>query len=232
MNMGFLTKVWTALRGVSHEAEEVFIDAQGIRILEQEIRDAKEAQEQAKESLTDVMAEQLKMERQVGVTRKQLAEFDQAIRQLLEQDNETLAAETADKIAEVEMELENEEAILATYAEQVTELKVTILESDKQVKALEREVSIVKSTEAAQKAAALTAERFSGSNSSLQSASNSLKRIKERQQKRKDKMAAARNLARETSSADLKDKLINAGVITTKANGKSVLERYKTAAEK
>ena len=230
--MGFLTKVWAALRGVGNEAEEVFIDAQGIRILEQEIRDAKEAQENAKESLTDVMAEQLKMERQVEVTRKQLAEYDQAIRKLLEQGHESLAAETAEKIAEVEMELETEEAVLASYIEQVAELKVTILESDKQVKALEREVSIVKSTEAAQKAAELTAERFSGSNSSLQSASDSLKRIKERQQKRKDKMAAARNLAKETSSADLKDKLVSAGVIHSKANGKSVLERYKSAGNK
>lgn len=230
--MGFLTKVWTALRGVGHETEEVFLDAQGIRILEQEIRDAKDAQEDAKESLTDVMAEQLKMERQVEVTRKQLNEYDQAIRQLLERGDEALATETAEKIAEVEMELETEEAVLASYVEQIADLKMTILESDKQVKALEREISIVKSTEAAQKAAEMTAERFSGSNSSLQSASDSLKRIKERQQKRKDKMAAARNLAKETNSADLKDKLVSAGVISSKANGKSVLDRYKAEAEK
>ena len=226
--MGFLTKVWASLRGVSHEAEDLFIDAQGIRILEQEIRDAKEAQTDAKESLTDVMAEQLKMERQVKVTRTQLEEYDQAIRQLLEKNDEALAAETAEKIAEVEMELETEAAVLASYIEQVSELKVIILDSDKQVKALEREVSIVKSTEAAQKAAEMTAERFSGSNSSLQSASDSLKRIKERQQKRKDKMASARKLSKETSSVDLKDKLVSAGVITSKANGKSVLDRYKS----
>ena len=230
--MGFLTKVWTALRGVGHEAEDVFIDAQGIRILEQEIRDAKDAQEDAKESLTDVMAEQLKMERQVEVTRKQQAEYDQAIRKLLEQGDEALATETAEKIAEVEMELETEEAVLASYIEQIADLKMTILESDKQVKALEREISIVKSTEAAQKAAQITADRFSGSNSSLQSASDSLKRIKERQQKRKDKMTAARDLAKETNSVDLKDKLVNAGVISSKANGKSVLDRYKSEAKK
>ncbi len=230
--MGFLTKVWAALRGVGHEAEDVFIDAQGIRILEQEIRDAKEAQEDAKESLTDVMAEQLKMERRVDNTRKQLAEYDQAIRRLLEQDDEKLAAETAEKIAEIEMELETEEVVLATYNDQVADLKVTILESDKQVKALEREVSIVKSTEAAQKAAEMTAQRFSGSNSSLQSASDSLQRIKERQQKRKDKMLSARELAKETNGVDLKEKLLNAGVIHSKANGKSVLERYKASGEK
>jgi len=230
--MGFLTKVWAALRGVGHEAEDVFIDAQGIRILEQEIRDAKEAQEDAKESLTDVMAEQLKMERQVDNSRKQLAEYDQAIRKLLEQGDENLAAETAEKIAEIEMELETEEVVLATYNDQVADLKVTILESDKQVKALEREVSIVKSTEAAQKAAEMTAQRFSGSNSSLQSASESLQRIKERQQKRKDKMLSARELTKETNGVDLKEKLLNAGVIHSKANGKSVLERYKAAGEK
>lgn len=230
--MGFLTKVWTALRGVGHEAEDVFLDAQGIRILEQEIRDAKEAQEDAKESLTDVMAEQLKMERQVETTSKQQVEYDQAIRKLLEQGDEALAIETAEKIAEVEMELETEQAVLASYIEQIADLKMTILESDKQVKALEREISIVKSTEAAQKAAQLTAERFSGSNSSLQSASDSLKRIKERQQKRKDKMVAARELSKETNSADLKDKLVSAGVISSKANGKSVLDRYKAEAQK
>ncbi|MCK5697546.1 MAG: PspA/IM30 family protein [Gammaproteobacteria bacterium] len=230
--MGFLTKVWTALRGVGHETEGVFIDAQGIRILEQEVRDAKEAQVDAKESLTDVMAEQLKMERQVDLTRKNLAEYDQAIRKLLAQNNEALATETAEKIAEIEVDLETEEMVLTSYNEQITDLKVTILESDKQIKALEREISIVKSTEAAQKAAELTAKRFSGSNSSLQSASDSLQRIKERQQKRKDKMLSARQLLKETSGTDLQDKLITAGVIHNKANGQSILERYKAAENK
>ena len=225
--MGFLNNVFKTLKGYGNEANDAFVDTQGIRIMEQEIRDAGENQRKANESLTDVMAEQKSLARKVNDLKASTDEYGEAIGKLLEAGNETLAMETAEKLAELETELDSNQAVLASYNEQVKELKTLIKDSTKQMNALSREVSLVKSTEAAQKASEATAAQFSGTNSSLRSASSSMERIKAKQQKRKDKMKSARELAKETSGGELKDKLAEAGVIGNQSSASSILDRYK-----
>ena len=56
--MNILAKLITALRGAGNEVGEVIVDSQGIRIMEQEIRDARESLDQAKGNLAEVLAEQ------------------------------------------------------------------------------------------------------------------------------------------------------------------------------
>ena len=225
--MGFLNNVFKTIKGYGSEANDAFVDSQGIRIMEQEIRDATENQRKANESLTDVMAEQKGIARKVSNLKASVDEYGEAIGKLLDAGNEELAMETAEKLAELETDLDSNQAILDSYNEQVKELKTIIKDSAKQMEALRREVSIVKSTEAAQKASEATAAQFSGTNSSLRSASASMERIKAKQQKRKDKMKSARELAKESSGGELKDKLAAAGVIGSKSSASSILDRYK-----
>ena len=225
--MSFLNNVWNTIRGYGSEANDAFVDSQGIRIMEQEIRDAKENQRKANSSLTDVMAEQKGIARKVSNLKASAEEYGQAIEKLLAQGNEALAMETAEKLASIETDMDSNQAVLDTYIEQISELKAIIKQSAKQIEALSREVAIVKSTEAAQKASEATAAQFNGTNSSLRSASASMARIKAKQQKRKDKMKSARELSRETTGADLNDKLAQAGVIGSKSSASSILDRYK-----
>ncbi|KAF3982336.1 MAG: PspA/IM30 family protein [Methylococcales symbiont of Hymedesmia sp. n. MRB-2018] len=226
--MGFLNNVLKTMKGYGNEANDAFVDSQGIRIMEQEIRDAEKSQRQANESLTDVMAEQKRLARKVNDLTASITEYSDAISKLLDADNETLAMETAEKLAELESDLDGNQAVLDSYNEQVKELKAIIKDSSKQKDALKREVLIVKSTESAQKASVATAAQFSGTNSSLRSASASMERIKAKQQKRKDKMKAARELAAESNGdGELKDKLTTAGVIGNQNSAASILDRYR-----
>lgn len=172
--MGFLNNVFKTIKGMGNEANDAFVDSQGIRIMEQEIRDAEKNQQKASESLTDVMAEQKGLARKTADLKASIDEYSEAIGKLLESGNETLALETAEKLAEIESEYDSNQAVLDSYNEQVKELKILIKDSSKQMSALQREVSIIKSTEAAQKASEATAAQFSGSNSSLRSASASI----------------------------------------------------------
>jgi len=64
--MGFLNNVFKTIKGYGSEANDAFVDSQGIRIMEQEIRDATENQRKANESLTDVMAEEKGIARKVS----------------------------------------------------------------------------------------------------------------------------------------------------------------------
>lgn len=227
--MGFLNNVFKTIKGYGNEANDAFVDSQGIRIMEQEIREAEENQRKANESLTDVMAEQKGIARKVNDLKASVTEYSEAIGKLLDSGDEELAMETAEKLAELETDLDSNQAILDSFNEQVKELKAIIKDSAKQMEALKREVSIIKSTEAAQKASEATAAQFSGTNSSLRSASASMERIKAKQQKRKDKMKSARELAKETSGGDLNAKLAAAGVIDNKSSAASILDRYKKA---
>jgi len=227
--MGFLNNVFKTIKGYGNEANDAFVDTQGIRIMEQEIRDAEQNQHKAQEALTGVMAEQKKLARKVSDLAASIQEYSTAIEKLLEADNESLALETAEKLAELETEHDSHQAILESYNEQIKELKTTVKDSAKQIDALKREVSIIKSTEAAQKASEATAAQFSGTNSSLRSASASMERIKAKQQQRKDKMQSARELANETNGNDLNEKLAAAGVIGHKSSANAILNRYRKA---
>jgi len=96
---------------------------------------------------------------------------------------------------------------------------------------MDREISVVKTTEKVQKANELASAKFSGSNSALNSATSSLERIKARQQKREDQSAAAMELESDENGGDLQARLKNAGIVDAGSSGSSVLERLKKRKE-
>ena len=51
-----LSKLWTALRGATNEGLEAAVDTQAIRILDQELRDAKTELAASDQNLTKIMA--------------------------------------------------------------------------------------------------------------------------------------------------------------------------------
>ena len=225
--MGLFSKLFTAMRGAATEAGEAVVDSQALRILDQEIRDAKKHLDQAKESLAQVMAEQMGTEREVKKLKKALMEYEDYAFQALEKGDEALATDIANKIADLENEYEAQNAVLQGYNTSVANLKQTIRNTERSIKTMQREVSVVKTTEKVQKASSAAAVKFSGTNSALKSATESLERIKQRQQKRMDQMQAAVQLQKEESGGDLQSRLRNAGIVKSNSSSNAVLERLK-----
>ncbi len=225
--MGFFSKLFTAVRGAANESGEALLDTQSMRILEQEIRDANQSLDEAKENLTKVIAQQMGVERDVKRLRKALNEYENYAMQALDKGDDTLAGEIADKIAEVENELEAQQSVLDGYKNSVSNLKRTIRDTERNVKSMAREINVVKTTTKVNKAKEVAAAQFSGSNSSLRTASDSLERIKKRQQERTDRMNAALQMQREEAGDGLQEKLKSAGIISAEASSSSVLERLK-----
>jgi len=178
--------------------------------------------------LTKVIAEQMGVEREVKRLEKQAKEFEEYAVQALNKGDEKLATEIANKIAEVENELDAQRSVLNGYESNVGMLKETIRNTERNIKSMEREISVVKTTTSVQKASEAAAAKFSGTNSALRSATDSLDRIKEKQQKKSDQMTAAIKMQKEDSGDNLRAKLQDAGIITTNAaSGNAVLERLK-----
>ncbi len=225
--MGFFSKLFTAFRGMASEASETIIDTQAIRILEQEVRDAKKHLDEAKENLAKVIAEQMGVEREVKRLNKSIAEYEEYAIQALDKGDESLASDIAEKVADLENELEAQQSVLASYNANVNTLKQNIRNTERHIKSMEREISVVKTTESVQKANSVAASTFSGSNSALRSATDSLERIKQKQQQKADQMAATMQLQQQESGGDLQEKLKQAGIVQGQASGQTVLERLK-----
>ncbi len=225
--MSILKQLWTAVRGTATEAGEAIVDTQAIRIMEQEMRDAKKHMNQAKENLTKVMAEKMGVEREITRLKKEIEEHETYAGQALDKGDEELALEIADKIVEFSNELEAQEELLSSYISNISNLKGTIKTTERNIKSLDRELSVVKTTESVQKASSAAAAKFSGSSSAITSATASLERIKQKQQKRSDQMNAAMELQNESGGGDLKARMKKAGIVSGSTSSNDVLARLK-----
>ena len=225
--MSIFSKIITAVRGGATEAGQAVVDSQAIRILDQELRDSKTALKDAKTNLTTIMAEKMALDRKVKDLNEKIKEHEGYAIQAMDKKDDELALDVANKIAEFEHDLTIQQGVLEGYGSKITSLKKMIRQTERNIQAMDREISVVKTTEKVQKANELADAKFSGSNSALNKATDSLERIKQRQQKREDQSAAAVELESEQGDGDLQARLKNASIVDSDSSASSVLDRLK-----
>ncbi|ALU43312.1 MULTISPECIES: PspA/IM30 family protein [Pseudoalteromonas] len=224
--MSILKKLFTAVRGGAREVGESIVDANGIRIFEQEIADAKNALAKAKKSLTEVMAKEMQTKRKLAALDESIAEHEDYAGQALQQGNEALAVEIAEKIGEFETEKEEHQQVLDGFTKHVILLKQQVKDAEKSIKENQRQLTMVKTTESVQKATMAVNSTLNTNESSMVNARQSLERIKQRQLDRQDQLAAAKELEAAETGADLKAKMAEAGIGTTQKSN-DILDRIK-----
>lgn len=225
--MGILNKIMTAFRGGATEAGQAIVDANSTRIFEQEIRDAEKHLTKAKRELTDVVAKEMQASREVERIKRSITEHEAYVTQALEKENEALALEVAEKIAQLESELAEQQAANDSFTAHATRLKDLVRKTERQLTDYQRQLSMVKTTESVQKATATITDSFASSNSKLLNAKDSLERIKARQQQFDDRLQASEALEDENSDKSLQAKLAEAGIGEQKSNANAVLDRLK-----
>ena len=224
--MNVLKKLITAVRGGAREAGEAIIDANAIRILEQEIVDAKKSLEKGRVSLTELMAKEMQTKRELSAIQTNISEHEGFAKEALDKDNESLALEIAEKIVEYESALADQRTILAGFTDHIATLKSQIKQAEKTIAENERQMLMVKTTESVQKATMCITDNISANASTMTSARESLERIKKRQRDNADKMAASKVLQGELSG-DLSAKMKAAGIGLQDSSATSVLARLK-----
>lgn len=225
--MSILKKIMTAVRGGAREMGELVVDANGIRIFEQEIREAQTHLRKAKYDLTDVMAKAMQASRQIQSLHHEIDEHEGFVVRAIEQSDEALALSISEKISGLETDLEEQREVQVTFSGQVEHLRSLVSKTERQIRKFERQLSMLKTTESVQKASAAIADNFAASSSKMHSARDSLARIKQRQQEKFDQMSAAETVQSETMDESLTDKLRSAGMIQDKTSAKQVLARIK-----
>ncbi len=224
---GVLNKLWTALRGGVREMGDAIVDSNGVRIFEQEIKDAQDSIEQAKRSLTEVMARKIQAERKVTALTEDITTNESYASQALNKGDEALALEVAGKIAQLEDERGQQTAIVNRLSHQIDQLKGHIKNAEKLIAEHERELSIVRTTESVQRATEQVVENVAVNNSAINSARDSLERIKKRQEMAQDRLTAGELLEQEMNGGDLDSKLESAGIKGEKHDAAAVLARIK-----
>lgn len=225
--MNIWAKMMTALRGGVSEAGEAIVDSQALRILDQEVRDASEELRKSKEGLVSIIARQKLAEEKVSKLKQGVEEYEGYAIKALDKGDETLAHEVAEKIADLENQLVTEQEAANGYAQSAEKLKSAVKQAEANIKRLKQQVDTVKATDSVQRAQKAVAERHAGSNSKLRTAMDSLERIKEKQALESAKMEAASEVAVETTSQNLQDKLEQAGIAPGAQKADDILERLK-----
>lgn len=224
--MNVWSKLLAAVRGSVNDMGEELVDSQALKILDQEIREADEELKRSREALASMMARQKMGDESVKKLEAKIEEYEGYALKALEKGDEMLALEVAEKIAGLELERNDESDRAAEIAESVTSLRRSVIKAENSIKRLRQQVDTIRATESVQKAQMAVARRQGGGDRKLQTALESLDRIKRRQEQAKAELEAYQVMERQPSDV-LEDKLKAAGIIVGDVSAEAVLERLK-----
>lgn len=224
---GIWSKLLTSVRAGANELGEAWVDSQALRILDQEIRDCDIELRQSRESLAHLLARHTLAQRAWNEGADKIAEYEGYAIKALESGEDALAREVADKIAALEAARGDDEAHLRQLAASVAELRKAVAMAEGNIRRLKQQLDTVKATESMQRAQAAVAQRYAGPQNRLQTAVDSLARIKQKQAERGARMEAAAELARHDGGDALEKKLRDAGIMPDEAGAEAVLARLR-----
>jgi phage shock protein A len=223
--MSMLSKLSALFRGTAHEAGQSVVDANALKILDQEIRDADNAQGKARDDLAGLVARRRMAENELQSFGEQISKYENSARTALGQGKTDLAREVAGRIAELESEIGTRGPQIENMKQAEARLRTAIASTDQKIETLRREIDIVKVNESVQRAQTSVALQSAGAQSRIGSAADSLQRIKQRQAVNEEKLKAGQELEDRRTGADLDAKLKEAGILPGHSSADDVLAR-------
>ena len=112
--MSVWKKLITAVKGGANEAAQSVVDSQAIRILEQEIREAKEELRKSDHARTQILAKCKLSQQKVDGFNQSIAEYEAHARKAIDTDRE-LALDCAQKVSELKAERDQEQQYLDQF---------------------------------------------------------------------------------------------------------------------
>lgn len=225
--MSIWKKIITAVRGGASEVGEAIVDANAIRILEQEMRDADKAVLQARNGLVDIKAKQKLSQQRLESLGNDIANWESKATAALNKGEEGLALECANKIAELEAQRDQEKNQAEQFGKQADMLHAQVNKAEGQLKSLKQQIEMAKAREVVQRARVATAEATGGANGKVESALDSLNRLRQRQDEQDARLAAADEMHTAANGGDLERRLQEAGIGAQSGSAADVLARLK-----
>lgn len=191
-----LDKLATALRGGTREVLETAVDANALRILAQEIYEAEAGLRQAKQHLAQVMANKLKLQRQLEQSRQRLAAEEDSIREhLARQEEQQASALAEDLLVQAELVTQQTEQLqqLEAYEQRLLQtLKLTAIKLEH----YRAQLTMAQTTQHVQQAAGQLAQQRNRHSDSFERMQDSLDRIQTQQSSFEDHLLAMEQIDR------------------------------------
>ena len=210
--MNAFKKLFTAIKGTVIGGVEAVNDANGITILEQEQREAKQAIRSADESLVGIVAKRKLAQKKVDELQEGITKYTESAKAADEQGNETLALECAQKVTDLIAEQNAEKSQLEAFQKAESTHRANIAAAKTKVDQIDKQIDLVKATEQVQKAQAATHSSVIGASSKTSTALDSLTRIQAKQEEQAAKFEAQQELHDDATTSDLDKKLKDAGI--------------------
>lgn len=210
--MSVWKKLFTAIKGGANEAAESVADSQALRILDQEIREAKQELRRSDEALVSIVAKRKMSQQKVDAINNGIEEYEGHARGAMDKGQQDLALECAQKVATLRNEQQAEQTYLDQFIASEQSMRTNIAQAKDKLRQLEQQVDVVKANEAVQKAQSAVSATNVGANAKMHTAVESLERIKQRQAEKSAQLEAAAEMAEEQSGSSLDKKLAEAGI--------------------
>ena len=224
-----MLKIFTTLvRGAAAEAEQAVFDANAIRILEQQLRDAAGALEYSKRELACAMAHRASEARAAEALAARTAELEQSATEALAASREDLATEAATVIAATEDEFNDRRAAIKRFDTDIARLKQLTETGRRRLAELRRGLEMSRAQEALRRAGANGRRALITGTGALRDAEATLAKIRAAHVKSDDFSEACDALEADAAETSIDKKLAEAGFgpnLRTKPN--DVLERLR-----
>lgn len=225
--MSMFRKLATLFNAGAQQPVQHLIDHHAIMIFEQEIRQAEEALPAAKHHLAAVMAERKKLERDIeSITLTLQTRLVQASA-ALEKQEDNLARELADLIADDENLLDTLKQQINHLRSQEAQLTQQMRKAVQSIKHYQRELALAKANRHANNALGALGVCSSELTTRLGDMESSLHKIRHQQQQSADMNAALAQIHDELSGETLDQRLEQAGIARGKHDGAAVLRRLQ-----
>lgn len=226
--MGVLKDLLAAVKGGANEVGEAIIDANAIRILEQEIRDAENAISSSKQSLTRMKSTDIRLKREIHSLSEDISDYEQKAIAALTAEEEELATEVAERIAELENEHNEKSSEQVTLENEIDKIHKMIKAREHIIQKNKRELDKVRTVKELQRATESVSSNFAATGSSQHRVAKALERVKSKQQNWQDRMEAGDWMSEADANNDIDAKLKAKGIGRSGSNGANdVLERLK-----
>lgn len=220
-----LRHLLTLARGRSADASQSFLDANATALLRQQLREAAAGVQKSRKAVAIVMAYAEREKVSLSHIESKITDLEIRACDALDKGAEDIALEAATAIANLEAEREATRRTISTYTTEIVHLRQTLGQNEALLGELKRGQRIAEATDKTQQ---LRGDSPSWTQSDLADASETLKRLQERQQHNDATMQAMVELSSATSADALSDRMAQEGYGAPKQTAAAdVLARLK-----
>lgn len=215
----------TLFRAKTNDAAETLTDANALTILRQQLRDAAAGVESTRRAVATVMAHAQREKNSLTRIDAELNDLEARALEALSRGRDDLAIEAAGAVAQLEAERDTTVRAIATYDQQIAELKAQLTQSEGRLRDVERGARLAAATATSQRVRATMPHPVTAD---LAEAEGTLSRILSRQEQAGLAQAALVELNSAGKADLIRDRLAAAGIGTPlRPDAAAVLNRLK-----